>query len=192
MPEKNQAALDFLLARRSRPAKTLGRPVPDRAALAPILEAGARTPDHGMLVPFRFVVLKDAALKRIAGLVRARGAALGIEAEKIEKSALTYTQGGLAVAVIASPKPSEKIPAIEQLYCAGAVCLSLLNAALASGWGANWISGWASHDADFAAQAFGAAPGESVAGLIFIGTETSAPPERARPELDAITTWISA
>jgi hypothetical protein len=33
---------------------------------------------------------------------------------------------------------------------------------------------------------------ERIAGLIHIGTETATPPERPRPDLDAITTWVSA
>ena len=62
------------------------------------------------------------------------------------------------MAVIAVPKPSDKIPAIEQSYSAGAVCLALLNAALAAGWGANWLTGWPIHDPDFGAEALGLAP----------------------------------
>ncbi|MEM6595431.1 MAG: nitroreductase family protein, partial [Pseudomonadota bacterium] len=73
----NQAALDFLLTRRSRPAKTLTTPAPDRAALAQILTAAARTPDHGKLEPWRFIVLQPAALTRLASLARSRGAELG-------------------------------------------------------------------------------------------------------------------
>ena len=57
MPQPNQAALDFLLSRRSRPAKTLQAPAPDRAALDPILTAGLRSPDHGKLEPWRLIVL---------------------------------------------------------------------------------------------------------------------------------------
>ncbi len=95
------------------------------------------------------------------------------------------------MAVIESPKVSPKIPEIEQTYSAGAVCLALLNAALASGWGANWLSGWASHDATFREEGLNLAEHERIAGLIHIGTETSAPPERPRPDLEAITTWIS-
>ncbi len=49
MPKANPVALEFLLTRRSRPAKTLRGPVPDREALMPILTAAARTPDHGKL-----------------------------------------------------------------------------------------------------------------------------------------------
>jgi len=190
MPDPNPAALDFLLTRRSRPAKTLTAPAPDRAALEPLLRAAARTPDHGKLEPWRFVVLERAALERLATMAVARGAALGIEADKIEKARTQFADSHLAVAVVSAPKPSDKIPRIEQVYSAGAVCLALLNAALAAGWGANWLSGWASHDRDFIEGGLGLAPEEAVAGLIHIGTETTAPPERPRPNLDAITTWV--
>jgi len=192
MPDPSPAALDFLLTRRSRPAKTLGLPVPDRAALETLLTAAARTPDHGKLEPWRFVVLGREALVRIAGEIPGHGERLGIEPEKIAKGQTQYADAHLAVAVISAPVASDKIPAIEQVYSAGAVCLALLNAALAAGWGANWLSGWASHDADFAAEAFGCGPGERVAGLIHIGTETSAPPERPRPDLGRIVDWSRA
>lgn len=192
MPTENPAALDFLLTRRSRPAKTLTGPVPSREVMQTLLTAAARTPDHGKLEPWRFIVLEKAALSRLAGLVPARGAALGIDPEKITKAQAQFADADLAVAVISSPKPSDKIPQIEQVYSAGAVCLALLNAALAAGWGANWLSGWASHDRTFVTEGLGLAAHESIAGFIHIGTETSAPPERPRPDLDQITTWVSA
>ena len=66
MPDRNQPALDFLLRRRSRPAKTLTGPAPDRDALTEILPAAARTPDHGKLEPWRFIVLEGAAAMRRA------------------------------------------------------------------------------------------------------------------------------
>ncbi len=192
MPDRNQAALDFLLTRRSRPAKTLTTPVPDRATLETLLTAAARTPDHGKLEPWRFIVLTKPALTRLAALVPARGTDLGIDPEKITKAHDQFANADLAVAVIFSPKPSEKIPHIEQVYSAGAVCLALVNAGLAAGWGANWLSGWASHDATFVTEGLGLAPHETVAGFIHLGTETSAPPERPRPDLSAITTWADA
>lgn len=190
MPDPNVQALDFLLTRRSRPAKTLAPPVPTRDALRQILTAAARSPDHGKLEPWRFIVLERAALLRLAGLVETRGAALGRPPEDIAKARTQYDNGNLAVAVIASPRASDKIPEIEQTYSAGAVCLALLNAALAAGWGANWLTGWPSHDEGFCAEGLGLAPHERIAGLIHIGTETTAPPERPRPDLDAITTWM--
>ena len=192
MPDRNQAALDFLLTRRSRPAKTLRAPVPDRAALEVLLTAAARTPDHGKLEPWRFIVLEKPALTRLAAMIPARAAALDIPEDKLDKAVAQYRDADLAVVVVDSPVPSEKVPQIEQTYSSGAVCLSLLNAALAAGWGANWLSGWASHDPVFCKDGLGLEAHERIAGLIHLGTETSAPPDRPRPDLAQIVTWVSA
>lgn len=164
--------------------------MPDRATVETILTAAARTPDHGKLEPWRFIVLAKPALTRLANMVPARGAALAIDPDKISKAQDQYANADLAVAVVSSPKPSDKIPHVEQLYSAGAVCLALLNAALAAGWGANWLSGWPSHDRDFVRDGLGLSDHETIAGLIHLGTETNAPPERPRPDLHAITAWV--
>lgn len=192
MPDPNPWALEFLLTRRSRPAKTLTTPVPSRAELEPMLTAAGRSPDHGKLEPWRFVVIEGSAMNRLASVVQSRGEALGLDPEQITKGRSQFDQGNLAVAVIEVQKPSEKIPAIEQSYSAGAVCLALLNAALASGWGANWLSGWPSHDEHFPRDALGLEPNERIAGFIHIGTETARPPERPRPDVAALTTWLTA
>ncbi|MCV6593781.1 MAG: nitroreductase [Silicimonas sp.] len=191
MPDPNPAAFGFLETRRSRPAKTLTGPVPDRDALRRILTVAARAPDHGKLEPWRFLVLEAAAMARLAESVAERGAALGLEPEKIEKAAGEFARAPLAVVVVASPKPSDKIPDVEQVLSAGAVCMQLLNAALAAGWGANWLSGWASHDRDWRESNLGLMPHEWIAGILHLGTESNAPPERPRPDLDMITEWVA-
>ncbi|MBT0958194.1 nitroreductase [Alphaproteobacteria bacterium KMM 3653] len=190
MPDPNPAAFDFLSTRRSRPSKTLAGPWPTAQDLKPLLTAAARVPDHGKLEPWRFVVLTGAALPRLGAETRAFGAAQGIDADKVAKAATALETSGCAVVVVTSPKPSEKVPQIEQVYSAGAVCLGLVNAALASGWGANWLSGWHSHTPDFVQAHLGLKPHETVAGIIHIGSETTAPPERPRPDIDALTTWL--
>lgn len=190
MPDRNPAALDFLLTRRSRPAKTLEPPVPERAEVERLLTAAARCPDHGKLEPWRFIVLQGTAMARLADLAQARGEALGKSGEDIAKGRSQFDQGHLAVVVVEVQKPSVKIPPIEQSYSAGAACLQLLNAALASGWGANWLSGWPSHDAEFCATGLGLGAGERVAGIVHIGTERAAPPERPRPDVAALTEWM--
>lgn len=187
---KNQAVLDFLLTRRSRPSKTLTTPVPDADTLRTILTIAARTPDHGKLEPWRFIVLEKAALARLAAMVPARGAALGLAPDQITKAVAQYGNADLAVVVVSSRVASPKVPQIEQTYSAGAVCLALVNGALAAGWGANWLSGWASHDRDFVQTGLGLAAHETVAGIIHLGTQTSTPPERPRPDVDVITTWV--
>ena len=192
MPELNQAALDFLLTRRSRPAKTLVAPGPTRVQLTPILTTAARSPDHGKLEPWRFVVIEQGAMARLADLAEACGVRLGKSPEDIAKGRSQFDMGLLAVAVIEVQTPSEKVPAIEQSYSAGAVCLALLNGALASGWGANWLSGWATHDRQFCRQGLGLKDHERIAGLIHIATEGARPPERPRPDMDTKVSWLSA
>ncbi|WP_112320434.1 nitroreductase family protein [Oceanibium sediminis] len=190
MPTPNPDALDFLLTRRSRPAKTLVAPAPDRAALAPILTAGLRVPDHGKLEPWRLVVLEGAALTRLAEVATRRAQKVGMDPDKAAKAAQMFSGAPLIVAVISAPVESEKVPEIEQLYSAGAVCLSLVNAALAAGWGANWLTGWTATDPAFLGEALNLRAPAEVAGYIVIGTETTAPPDRPRPEVEAKVTWV--
>jgi len=187
---RDDAALRFLLTRRSRPAKTLGHDGPSRAALQELLTAAARCPDHGKLEPWRFVVLEGAARTRLAAVTRDAAAARALDAAAADKAAGAFMQGAVIVAVVAAPKPSDKIPALEQHLSAGAVCLSLLNAALAAGWGANWLSGWPATDRAVLA-AMGVAPPAFVAGFIHIGAETVVPADRPRPDVAALTTWLS-
>lgn len=189
MTKPDNPVLQFLLTRRSRPAKLLRAPGPDRAALEQMLQAAARVPDHGKLEPWRFIVLDQPAGARVAGQITEYAAAHGLEGEK---PARAFADSPVCVAVIASPKPSEKIPQLEQTLSAGAVCLGLVNAALATGWGANWLTGWPAHDAALMAQVLGLAPHEWVAGFIHIGTADTAPPDRPRPDMGAITEWVRA
>lgn len=192
MPTPNPAALDFLLNRRSRPAKTLGKDAPDDEAIQTLLTAAARTPDHGKLEPFRFVIIRDSAQERLKASVENHMRKAGEPIEKIDKQAGSFLHGGVIVTVVASPKPSEKIPAWEQHLAAGGACLALLNAALAMGWGANWLTGWASECRAFMEQDLGLTPDEFVAGFIHIGAETVTPADRPRPDINALTEWVEA
>ncbi|WP_062762626.1 nitroreductase [Falsirhodobacter sp. alg1] len=187
MPSPNPAATEFLNNRRSRPAKTLGAPFPDRNVLEKVLETAARTPDHGMLVPWRFVVLDPASMPRLAGLAESHAHDAGADPKKARKQ---FDLGNLVVMVVASPKPSEKVPELEQILSAGSLCLSLVNAAEAAGWGANWLSGWPSHNRGFMTD-LGLKDHEFIAGLIHLGTERMAPAERPRPDMAEITDWVS-
>ncbi|MEL7300484.1 MAG: nitroreductase family protein [Pseudomonadota bacterium] len=180
-------AQTFMLTRRSRSLRMLSGPAPKKRELDVLLRIASRVPDHGKLEPWRFVVLEEKALRRIAEAAPPHIERIGAPS----LAASQYADSPFAVVVLESPKESEKIPAVEQTYSAGAVCLSLVNAALAGGWGAVWLSGALSHDPDFAAEAFGAEAHERVAGIIHIGRCAETPPERPRPDLSAKTTWIS-
>jgi nitroreductase len=189
MPTPNTAAFDFLARRQSQPAKLFAGPVPTRAELEPILTAALRVPDHGKLEPWRLIVLTRPDMMRLADMAEARARALGGDAEKIDKGRGQFDRGGVAVVVISSPQDVPKIPQAEQVLSAGALCLGLVNAATAAGWGANWLTGWVSHDAAFVADAFGCTAGETVAGIVHIGTPGSPAPERPRPDLARVVRW---
>ncbi len=181
--------LDFLLTRRSRPAKLLRPPAPDRAELLRLLTAATRVPDHGKLEPWRFVVLSGPGLARFAAAIRARAAAAGQDADK---GAAAFEEAPLAVAVVAVPRDTAKIPAIEQTLSAGAACLGLVNAALAAGWGACWLTGWPAYDETLLAAAIDLVPGERIAGFVHLGTSDAIPPDRARPDVPGLVTWRDA
>jgi nitroreductase len=188
----NPQAFAFLANRQSEVAKVFSLPVPDRDELVEILQAASRVPDHGKLEPWRLVVIEAPAMARIADLAEAHARAVGADAQATDKARGQFDRGHLAVVVISSPKATEKVPLAEQILSAGALCLGVVNAASAKGWGANWLSGWPSHDAAFIARAFDCTPGETVAGIIHIGTPTSPAPDRPRPDLAKIVSWLSA
>lgn len=188
MPERRPEVLDFMLTRRSRPAKTLGSEAPDRAELETLMTAASRTPDHGKLAPWRFIVVTEGRDALAASFTKHAERA-GVAEDKIEKNAKSFTYGGVMVAVVASPKPSANIPVWEQELAAGGVCLALLNAALASGWGANWLTGPLARDPEFLGEAFGLSENEFVAGFIHIGNEQITPSDRDRPDLTELIEW---
>lgn len=186
MAAAHPEVLDFLLTRRSRPVPLLRTPGPDRAEVLRLLTAAARVPDHGKLEPWRFIVLAGDGATAFAASVRARAEAAGKDADK---GAAPFEQAPLTVAVVSVPRDETKIPRIEQTLSAGAVCLGLVNAALAAGWGATWLTGWPAYDADLLGDALGLAPGEWIAGFIHLGSSDAAPPDRPRPDVPALVTW---
>ncbi|MES2340343.1 MAG: nitroreductase [Pseudomonadota bacterium] len=178
--------LSFLATRRSASAVTLAEPAPSADELAGLLRLAARVPDHGKLAPWRFIVLESAAkavfADRLEALANSRGDARS--AAKLAKLKIPP----LGVAVVSRPRTGE-IPEWEQLLSAGAVCTTLLYAAQALGYGANWITDWYAYDEE-AKAVLGLEPGEKVAGFVFLGTPKEPPQERERPDLASlITTW---
>jgi len=170
--------LDFLATRRSTSAVTLAAPAPNPAELEILFRLATRVPDHGKLAPWRFVILDGAAKDQFAGELEALAAKRGDQPAAAKLAKLKVPP--LAVAVISSPRPGS-IPEWEQRLSAGAVCTTLLYAALAMGYGANWITDWYAYDPE--ALAFlGLAGQEKVAGFMLLGTPREPPMERERPD----------
>jgi nitroreductase len=88
------------------------------------------------------------------------------------------------IAVVSSLREAA-IPDWEQLLSAGAVCTTLLQAALAMGYGANWITDWYAYDPE-AQSVLGLGARERVAGFIMLGTPREPPQERERPDVGGL------
>lgn len=187
MPE-NTAVLDFLSTRRSVPLSHMGEPGPTGPELARMLEIAARVPDHGRLTPWRFIVypahvgqeigeaLVDLASRRFPDKPEA----------ELERDRNRLQRAPVAIGVVSRPHHHETIPDWEQFLSAGAVAMNLVSAALASGFAANWVTGWFCDDAEGRAI-LGLAPKERMAGIVHIGSSDREVPDRPRPDIGTIT-----
>jgi nitroreductase len=177
--------LAFMARRRSASALTLRAPGPSRAELDQLLRLAVRVPDHGKLAPWRFIVIEGQAKARIAEQLTTL-AQVRPDAAKAIAALGKFNAPPIAVCVVSHVKAGD-IPEWEQLMSAGAVCISLVNAASAMGYGANWITDWYAFDAA-ATAIVGLQSGERVAGFVYLGTPAEPPQERVRPDLSILVT----
>jgi nitroreductase len=188
--DENDAVLRHLATRRSTSAADLASPGPSRASLQAMLTIAARVPDHKKLAPWRFIVIEGAARDRFGAVLARVCASREPEASAIrhETERARFLRAPTIVAVVSSPISHPAAPEWEQVLSAGAVCLNLLHAAAAYGFGAQWLTEWYGYDAQVAA-AFGLAPHERIAGFVYIGTPRQRAAERERPDIGAITSF---
>jgi nitroreductase len=178
----------LLKRRRSVPPAIMTGPGPAQEELTTILTVAARVPDHGKLVPWRFVVFEGRARER-AGRI-ALGIRLGDKPDLDEAARAEelrrFARAPLVVGVVSRAAPHVKIPEWEQVLSAGAVCMNLIVASRALGFSATWLTEWPAYDARFR-LAIGLAEREKIAGFIYIG-KAVAVEDRPRPPLTEIVT----
>ena len=182
---------DCLRRRRSVPSRLLAAPGPDDAQLTAMLTEAVRVPDHGKLVPWRFLRIAGDARHALGDLLAQRARERDPDAPDavVEKDRHRFSHAPVVVAVIGRPQAGHKVPVQEQLLSGGAVCFSLLLAAQALGFGAQWLTGWAAYDRAITARR-GLADAEVILGFIHIGTATEPVPERVRPDVrDLLGDW---
>ena len=181
------AALQALDARRSVASADLGEPGPDPATLLRMLQSAVRVPDHGRLVPFRFLRIAGDARQALGDFLAARSlqrepAALPAQ---LDKERRRFSRAPVVVAVVARLRAGHKVHEQEQLLSAGCACFALLQAAQALGYGAQWLTAWMAYDPEVA-RYLGLAAGELIVGFIHIGTPTRDARERERPDAQAL------
>lgn len=184
--------LTLLRTRRSGKPRDLAAPGPSAGQLRTILEVAMRTPDHGKLAPWRFVVVGDDQRDALGDLLEKAYRAEKPDAGRLEIEALQQFahQAPSLVVVLASPLTDSKIPLWEQQLSVGAATMNLIHAVHATGFAAGWLTGWPTYSAAVR-DAFGEAH-ESIAGFVFIGTPGRALEERPRPDYDSrVSHWTT-
>ena len=172
--------LALMSQRRSASAQTLQPPGPSADELADLLRLAARVPDHGKMTPWRFVVLEGEAKAALVERLRTLAAA---QPNSVKASAALGKMSAppVGVVVVSSPREGGQ-PVWEQQMSAAAVCMNLLLAAEAMGYGANWITDWYSYDPAGKAL-LGLGEGEQVAGVVYLGATGEDALERVRPDM---------
>lgn len=182
--------LSLLETRRSARPREMVDPGPSPEELERILAIAVRTPDHGKLAPWRFIVVECSQRAEFAALLHRALAESNPDATDAHyaKEEEFAHQGSALVILISSPIEGHKIPVWEQQLSCGAVGMNLLHAAHALGFVGGWLTGWRAYS-PAVTEAF-CEPGERIAGFLFFGSPSETIAERPRPALeDVVRTW---
>lgn len=183
-PDLTSPIVDFLLHRRSAPIEELREPAPSDAEIETLIRVATRVPDHGRMEPWRFILYRGEARRRIgemlAELAEKREGPL--DAGRLEKERRRFARAPLVIGVVSVPRENPKIPQWEMFLSGGAAAMNLVIAANAMGYGTNWISNWYADDAE-GRRLLGLAPQERVIGFVHVGTFEGTARERPRPDI---------
>jgi nitroreductase len=180
------SSLQALLTRYSVSPKHLGEPGPDDEALLTAFAAALRAPDHGSLIPFRFVLIRGAGLERLAELFVAYARRRGKREDEVAAERTRATQAPVVIAVVARIDAQHEVPESEQWMAVGGAVANLLTALHAQGYAAKMLSGVRARDPEVVHAFCGA--GEMLAGWISCGTARTAPKPRRGDRPDTLVT----
>lgn len=176
----------LLTTRRSGKPRDLVAPGPDDVQLRQILNIALRTPDHGKIAPWRFVIVPKDRRAALATLLETAYLKEKPDAGRLEIESMSQFahQAPVLVVALSAPVAGSKIPVWEQELSTGAAVMNLLHGAHALGFAGGWLTGWPSFNEDVR-RAF-AKGDERIAGFVFIGTPGRPLEERPRPDYDDI------
>lgn len=176
--------------RRSAPLRGLAGPGPTPDELTRMMTLATRVPDHGRLVPWRFILLEGDARRDLGERLDALyGTQPHDNAPPKDMWTQYMSRAPLTVILVSRPDMASKVPAWNQVLSAGAAGMALTVAASALGFTSQWLLKWPGRDPE-ASALLGLTPHERVAGFIHIGRPVALNPERPRPVLDkVVTSW---
>lgn len=155
-----------------------------------VLTAAVRAPDHGMLAPWRFIVLQGESRAILGSAMSAalRSRMPEADAETLDREASKAWRSPVLIVVVAEPKAHPKVPEVEQLVAVGAAIQNLWLAAHSMGYGAAWKTGSHAYDSGVK-NALGLRPEDHVIGFVHVGRPTSKAPVRPA-DFAAQTQWL--
>jgi nitroreductase len=165
-----------------RSAIRLTDPGPSDDELCELLADAATGPDHGLLRPWRLVLIRGAAR---AALGEAFAADLPDNDEPGRaQAAAKALRAPLLVSIVFAPKDVPKVPAWEQLAATVTVVHNLALLLHGCGWGAIWRTGAPSRSAEVR-DLLGVTADEQLLGWLYVGTSVAAGNAAPRPRFDA-------
>jgi len=180
----HQAALDLLANRHSVGPKHLGVPGPADDQLRRAFAVALRAPDHGKLTPFRFVVVREGGLEKLAELFVDYGRRCGKRDEELALERTRAMQAPVVIAVVARIDAAADVPEHEQWIAVGGALSNLLNALHFMGFGAKMLSGRRAADLQIGNAFCG--NGERLVGWISTGMPKTAARARSSDDVDRV------
>lgn len=183
-PGTEAAALAAILqARQTILPKRLGAPGPDAQQLDAILAAAAHAPDHGQIMPWRFVLVPPAQRARLAdafaaALLERDAAALPEQLEQAREKA--HRSPVLLLVVVDGQRGDPAVGLPERILSTGCAVQNLLLMATALGFGSALTSGKALQSQALRAL-FGLHDGEQALCFVSLGSVVARKAPRARP-----------
>jgi nitroreductase len=183
-PGSPQWAAQLIQHRQTILPKRLVDPGPDVSQLELIFGAAAAAPDHGELVPWRFVVIPMPVRRALAdvfaaSLLERDPAATGEQVAQAREKA--FRGPVLMLAIVDLGAPDGEVPPAERLISAGCAIQNMLLMATSLGFGSALTSGKALQSQGLR-ELFSLRAGEQAVCFVSIGTPLGRKPRRLRPE----------
>ena len=173
----------LIQSRQNISPKNLTAPGPSAAQLEQLFEAAAAAPDHGMLHPWRFVIIPREQRGQLAEMFAQALIGRDPQAtpEQVERAREKAHRAPLLILVVARLGPAEPdIPALERMVSLGCAIQNMLLSAHAMSFGTGLTGGQAMDSAPMRAL-FALGQGEQAVCFINIGTVTRRKPPCIRP-----------
>jgi nitroreductase len=184
-------ALTLMTTRQSILPKRLVAPGPSEAQVNDMFCAAAAAPDHGVVQPWRFVLVptnQRAALADVfsQALVERDACATPVQIEQAREKAFRSPFLALAIARLGPCEPD--IDPLERMVSVGAALQNFLLCAHSMGFGSSLTSGQAMRTQAMR-QLFSLTDGEQAVCCINVGSVVSRKPARLRP---AVASFVSS